>query len=397
MLASSSDSNVSDSSSEDDISEDELLPEGDHFNSIKFLQMKHVKDDGLLIVCDSTTDAGKFKDLASQHLSGEYEVKEVRSFNKLTEYKKKLLETQQTLYDRQNRHDYQYLEQRGMLIACLPCGSDTPVYPFLNAKIPYTVFLWEPQKLLITRYLTISSVKKCYIPNCRNTTNNRVLVSVSRDFSVRRIWWELVHGGKPLEPHSGLFCCEDHFDISFSWDVPADFENWHYFEMIGGTLRLKKGVLPHKYIDEPEGKLNESALTDSAKKRRLENIDRFQASLTKNNTAAKSRQSIGLQVHLKGRNTQTKFISDSVAPSPMKQSKTVRLDVNKSPSVASSQCDSDQAVNILFQLRFQPQLIQRFNQLEIIYRRVNERTVLSIILKRTPDFIYDCPVSYIVL
>nr|CAI5828322.1 unnamed protein product [Callosobruchus analis] len=34
MLASSSDSNVSDSSSEDDISEDELLPEGDHVDSL---------------------------------------------------------------------------------------------------------------------------------------------------------------------------------------------------------------------------------------------------------------------------------------------------------------------------------------------------------------------------
>nr|CAI5832208.1 unnamed protein product [Callosobruchus analis] len=171
----------------------------------------------------------------------------------------------------------------------------------------------------------MSSVEKCYIPNCRNMANNKVLVSVSRDFSVRRIWWELVHGGKPLEPHSGLFCCEDHFD------VPVDFENWHYFEIMGGTLRLKKGVLPHKYIDEPKGKPNESALTDSAMKRRLENIDRFQASLTKRvrfleedipstsksvsrhlstdkctypesqlqDTAAKSRRSLGLQVHLK--------------------------------------------------------------------------------------------------
>nr|CAI5821549.1 unnamed protein product [Callosobruchus analis] len=39
--------------------------------------------------------------------------------------------------------------------------------------------------------------------------------------------------------------------------VPADFENWHYVEMMGGTLRLKKGVLPHKYIDEPKGKPDE--------------------------------------------------------------------------------------------------------------------------------------------
>nr|CAI5852115.1 unnamed protein product [Callosobruchus analis] len=146
--------------------------------------------------------------------------------------------------------------------------------------------------------------------------------------------------------------------------------------MMGGTLRLKKGVLPHKHIDEPKGKPNEGALTDSAKKRRLEYIDRFQTSLTKRvrlldedipstsrsvsrhlstdkctypesqlqDTATKSRRSLGLQVHLKGRNvyTQTKFISDSVATPPMKQSKIVTLDVNKSPSVASSQCDSDQ-------------------------------------------------------
>nr|CAI5838877.1 unnamed protein product [Callosobruchus analis] len=104
--------------------------------------------------------------------------------------------------------------------------------------------------------------------------------------------------------------------------------------MMGGTLWLKKGALPHKHIDGSKGKPNESALTDSAKKRRLEKIDRFQASMTKRvrlldedipstsksvsrhlstdkctypesqlqDTASKSRRSLGLQVHLKGRN-----------------------------------------------------------------------------------------------
>ncbi|CAH1991997.1 unnamed protein product [Acanthoscelides obtectus] len=50
-------------------------------SSIRFSQVKHVKDGGLLIKCNSFTDAEKLMSLASQHLSDEYEVREIKRNN----------------------------------------------------------------------------------------------------------------------------------------------------------------------------------------------------------------------------------------------------------------------------------------------------------------------------
>ncbi|CAH1999685.1 unnamed protein product [Acanthoscelides obtectus] len=50
-------------------------------NNIRFSQVKNVKNGGILIKCDGSDDANKLKDLASRHLSADYEVKEVRKFN----------------------------------------------------------------------------------------------------------------------------------------------------------------------------------------------------------------------------------------------------------------------------------------------------------------------------
>nr|CAH7715523.1 unnamed protein product [Callosobruchus chinensis] len=47
-------------------------------NDIKFSQVKNVKNGGLVIRCDGPDDASKLKELASQSLSEEYEIKEVR-------------------------------------------------------------------------------------------------------------------------------------------------------------------------------------------------------------------------------------------------------------------------------------------------------------------------------
>nr|CAH7725744.1 unnamed protein product [Callosobruchus chinensis] len=47
-------------------------------NDIKFSQVKNVKNGGLVIRCDGPNDASKLKELASQSLSEEYEIKEVR-------------------------------------------------------------------------------------------------------------------------------------------------------------------------------------------------------------------------------------------------------------------------------------------------------------------------------
>ncbi|RVE40127.1 hypothetical protein evm_015223, partial [Chilo suppressalis] len=48
------------------------------------------------------------------------------------------------------------------------------------------------------------------------------------------------------------FCCEDHFDVE------NDMDNYVKFKLVGGKLKLKKGVLPHKFacqnrlVENPE-------------------------------------------------------------------------------------------------------------------------------------------------
>ncbi|CAH2000683.1 unnamed protein product [Acanthoscelides obtectus] len=44
-------------------------------------KVENIKNGGILIKCDGSDDANKLKDLASRHLSADYEVKEVKKFN----------------------------------------------------------------------------------------------------------------------------------------------------------------------------------------------------------------------------------------------------------------------------------------------------------------------------
>ncbi|KAJ8733402.1 hypothetical protein PYW08_001700 [Mythimna loreyi] len=45
----------------------------------------------------------------------------------------------------------------------------------------------------------------------------------------------------PLPAKSALYCCEDHFDIE------TDMKDYKKYKMLGGKLRLKQGVVPHKF------------------------------------------------------------------------------------------------------------------------------------------------------
>ncbi|RVE46656.1 hypothetical protein evm_008668 [Chilo suppressalis] len=63
--------------------------------------------------------------------------------------------------------------------------------------------------------------------------------------------WIKGHSGS-RGPKSVAFCCEDHFDVE------NDMDNYVKFKLVGGKLKLKKGVLPHKFacqnrlVENPE-------------------------------------------------------------------------------------------------------------------------------------------------
>nr|CAI5850451.1 unnamed protein product [Callosobruchus analis] len=97
---------------------------------------------------------------------------------------------------------------------------------------------------------------KCYIPICGNTTANKVLISVPRDFSIRKIWWELAGILKPLAPKSHLYCCEDHFDVGHFDERTEGFPlilKIGYISKLWGELCVSKKASSHiKTLTNPK-------------------------------------------------------------------------------------------------------------------------------------------------
>ncbi|XP_022900416.1 uncharacterized protein [Onthophagus taurus] len=109
--------------------------------------------------------------------------------------------------------------------------------------------------------------KYCFVPNCYNSSTEfpqKIFITVPYDSNVRAKWYAAVNSKQALNSSKHVFSCEDHFDLE------KDAANWVYFKMMGSKLILKKDVLPNKKI---EGKYFGSQLTDSAKKRKRENLE----------------------------------------------------------------------------------------------------------------------------
>ncbi|XP_048480208.1 zinc finger protein 543 isoform X1 [Plutella xylostella] len=88
------------------------------------------------------------------------------------------------------------------------------------------------------------SYKYCIVPSCRNTTiraPDKVFFHVPGDTEIRRKWCQIMNKDMP-SPSTSCYCCEDHFDVE---DMEYRMMNLQDIEK--SKLRLKKGVLPHKF------------------------------------------------------------------------------------------------------------------------------------------------------
>ncbi|RVE53269.1 hypothetical protein evm_002102 [Chilo suppressalis] len=52
----------------------------------------------------------------------------------------------------------------------------------------------------------------------------------------------------PFGEKSKVYCCEDHFDIE------NDMENYIKYKLVGGRIKLKNGIVPHKFKCQQEHK-----------------------------------------------------------------------------------------------------------------------------------------------
>ncbi|KAF6201351.1 hypothetical protein GE061_005799 [Apolygus lucorum] len=113
-----------------------------------------------------------------------------------------------------------------------------------------------PPKCL--KYTKSKKLLKCFVPNCKNVEGcGKIFLHTPRNPETLKAWCDAVgvsYGGK---------CCEDHFELS------KDADNWQYFKLCGNGLKIRKGVVPHRYLDSmcPDTR---SQFTDEDKKIKLE-------------------------------------------------------------------------------------------------------------------------------
>ncbi|KAK3881935.1 hypothetical protein Pcinc_013659 [Petrolisthes cinctipes] len=83
----------------------------------------------------------------------------------------------------------------------------------------------------------------CFVPMCKSTdksTPGKIFVSVPSSHKIRKDWWIAARREFPMAK-SHIYCCEDHFNLQ------EDMDNYMYYTMMGGPIRLKSGVRPHKF------------------------------------------------------------------------------------------------------------------------------------------------------
>ncbi|XP_046383514.1 uncharacterized protein LOC124154497 [Ischnura elegans] len=89
------------------------------------------------------------------------------------------------------------------------------------------------------------SKEYCFVPMCTSTiksTPDKVFVNVPIKPDLRKKWLLAARRDlkkMPLSASTHLRCCADHFNLE------EDAENYMYWKMMGGPLRMKKTVTPH--------------------------------------------------------------------------------------------------------------------------------------------------------
>ncbi|KAJ8913398.1 hypothetical protein NQ315_008791 [Exocentrus adspersus] len=102
------------------------------------------------------------------------------------------------------------------------------------------------------------SIKSCFVTTCKNTSRNseKIFITVPFNDELRKVWCRAVNRNKIPKGTSGSFyCCEDHFDLE------NDCENWIAYKL-----------MQQKNLDGEHVPRDVSQLSNSAKKRKMENI-----------------------------------------------------------------------------------------------------------------------------
>ncbi|XP_043188155.1 uncharacterized protein LOC122363222 [Amphibalanus amphitrite] len=111
----------------------------------------------------------------------------------------------------------------------------------------------------------------CFVPNCSNTSvtaPDLLYIPVPVSHKERAHWYKIAR--RDGAPASGaLWACEQHFD------VPDDLENYLYVKMMGGAVKIKAGVTPHKFACQSRGVAAEHVLQKRSslqRKRKLQEL-----------------------------------------------------------------------------------------------------------------------------
>ncbi|XP_046970931.1 uncharacterized protein LOC124537975 [Vanessa cardui] len=85
--------------------------------------------------------------------------------------------------------------------------------------------------------------KYCIVPMCQSTTvknPDKIFFRVPNNMTIRKKWCKVMKRDL-IGPRSTKYVCEDHFDVE------NDTENLVKHRLVGGTLKLKPEIYPHKF------------------------------------------------------------------------------------------------------------------------------------------------------
>ncbi|CAK1601557.1 unnamed protein product [Parnassius mnemosyne] len=109
--------------------------------------------------------------------------------------------------------------------------------------------------------------KYCIVPLCTNSsekTPDKLFFNVPKKDEIRKKWLKATRRTDPLKVTSSIHCCEDHFDVE------NDMDNYVKYKLVGGRLKLKEGVVPHKFACQKQ--LNETPVRSLIEKDKKDEI-----------------------------------------------------------------------------------------------------------------------------
>ncbi|XP_075989237.1 uncharacterized protein LOC142985137 isoform X2 [Anticarsia gemmatalis] len=116
--------------------------------------------------------------------------------------------------------------------------------------------------------------KYCIVPLCKNTNKNapnKVFFLVPRGAAVRKTWCRIMKRDM-ISPSTCLYCCEDHFDLEEDTANYIEYKIMNLQENHKTVLRLKKGILPHKFQCQKDTETQPSLERKAYKKRKHKEI-----------------------------------------------------------------------------------------------------------------------------